>query len=282
MIRFGSTPSLIRVLEQPGFHAISLQSLIVRAVRPILSFSLLCRSARAVKNWVSLIYKGLKHQGRSPLSLPLMDNPSRPAKPAMKIMPKVDRHGQAAILSETDYARIRKALTLGWHKAFFDIARYTGERWGAICQLKVADVYDWRGQPHENITFRAATRKADPNGRRSTRQVPTHPALADLLRVYDIDRARGDRPLFPAAQNPRRPVQFSTVDKMLRTAIDRAGLDGRGISTHSTRRSFVTRLYENGADISTIQRLTGHKDLKSLCLYIEHDPDRAKAAIAML
>jgi len=47
-------------------------------------------------------------------------------------MPKVSRHGQAAILSDADYSRIRKHLKHKQHRLVWDIARFTGERWGAI------------------------------------------------------------------------------------------------------------------------------------------------------
>jgi integrase/recombinase XerD len=56
-------------------------------------------------------------------------------------MPKNNRSGQASILNETDYQKIRKAIPTEY-RLLFDIARYTGERWGAIVQLRFGDVYD--------------------------------------------------------------------------------------------------------------------------------------------
>ena len=62
----------------------------------------------------------------------------------------------------------------------------------------------------------------------------------------------------------------------------KAGLAAKGISTHSTRVTFITKLHEQGTDIYTIQQITGHKDLKALAGYINISPDRIKNAINLL
>jgi hypothetical protein len=101
-------------------------------------------------------------------------------------MGKNNRHGQAEILSASDCDRIRRSIISKHHLLFWDIARYTGERWGAICQLKVSDVYQdaIASEPHDEITFRKATRKASPSGKQETRQCPVHPELSRLLKAY--------------------------------------------------------------------------------------------------
>jgi len=196
-------------------------------------------------------------------------------------MPKNFGHGQASLLTESDFAKIRKQLTNRQHRLFFDLARWTGERWGAICQVQVTDVYAdaYRSVPHAYITFRAATRKANPNGTRATRQVPVHPQLKEILEGY---KPPLEAYLFPSRQRPGRPITWSTADKFLRSALLRAGLDQKGISTHSTRRSFITNLYLKGVDPATLMQVTGHKDVRSLMKYIELSQDRAQAAISLL
>lgn len=69
-------------------------------------------------------------------------------------MPKNNRSGQSAILSNTDYSRIRKNFKSPHHRLMWDIAQFTGERWGAIIKLKISDVYS-QGEVREEITFRA-------------------------------------------------------------------------------------------------------------------------------
>lgn len=197
-------------------------------------------------------------------------------------MGKNNRHGQAEILSASDCDRIRKAIISKHHLLFWDIARYTGERWGAICQLKVSDVYQdaIASKPHDEITFRKSTRKASPSGKQETRQCPVHPELARILKAY---QPKSSGYLFPSLGFGGGHIAFNTCDKWLRAAAVRAGLGHRGISTHSTRRTFITCLYyDRGVDIKTLQAITGHSDLKSLQRYIEVTDDRKAAAIALL
>jgi integrase/recombinase XerD len=195
---------------------------------------------------------------------------------------KSNRHGQAAILSDVDYTKIRRHLKSDTHKLFFDIAKWTGERWGAIAQLQVGDVYSdpVLSLPHEQITFRASTRKASPKGERSTRQVPVHPQLRDVLMAYN-PAIQPSAYLFPSPLG-EQPITFSAADKWFRAAVAQAGLRHKGFSTHSTRRTLITNLSQKGIGLKVIQAVTGHRDLKSLLRYIEVSPEQVKEAIAVL
>lgn len=189
-------------------------------------------------------------------------------------------HGKAALISDGDYARLRKIITKPTYRLLFDIARYTGERWGAIVQLQVSDAYDFKARPHSHITFRASTRKAAPGGQQNTRQCPVHPLLDEILSAYPIEAGQSGW-LFPNPSGTSH-ISLRAADFIFRRAVSEAGLDHKGISTHSTRRTFITRLYEKGVDLRTIQLITGHADMKALLGYVELSPDRAKRAIAVL
>lgn len=193
---------------------------------------------------------------------------------------KVEGHGQAAIITDLDYVKIRRQFRSQKYQLLLDIARYTGERWGAIVQLGVNDVYDADWQPRDYITFKAATTKADTKGNHRTRQVPTHPILKEKLAAYRHNSCSGW--LFPNRLDETKHISLRAADLMLRGAIAQADLTNKGYSTHSTRRTFITRLWEKGVDIHTIQLITGHKDIKSLVRYIEADPERVNRAIANL
>ncbi|MCC5665592.1 tyrosine-type recombinase/integrase [Nostoc sp. CHAB 5784] len=87
--------------------------------------------------------------------------------------------------------------------------------------------------------------------------------------------------LFPSRDGDE-PMGLRGADQILRTAVERAGLSGKGISTHSTRRSFITKLAKRGVSLATIKKATGHTDLKVLSRYIEVTDDDVKQAIATL
>ena len=192
---------------------------------------------------------------------------------------KNDRNGQSYILSNEEYSKLRKQIKSQKHKLLLDLAWYTGERWGALVQLRVEDVYNQDLTPRECITFRSRTRKASPDGKRQTRQIPIHPTLAESLRAYkpDTDSVW----LFPNKEKDQ-PITLRWADAILRKAVERAGFEALGISTHSTRRSFITKLHKNGTDLYTIKRITGHCNFQALERYVEIDSDRIKGAIATL
>ena len=200
---------------------------------------------------------------------------------------KNDREGQAAVLTYADCSKIRTQIKSRKYKLLFDLAYYTGERWGALVQLRVSDVYNENGTPREYINFRARTRKAKPNSKRKAqdkvlrknRQVPVHPVLKEVLLAYKPES--DSLWLFPGRQQ-EKPITLRWADAILRAAVDKAGLSAKGISTHSTRRTFITNLANKGINLAMIKKITGHTDLKVLSAYIEVSDDDVKSAIATL
>ncbi len=65
----------------------------------------------------------------------------------------------------------------------------------------------------------------------------------------------------------KETVTENYVRNIYKAAGDRAGLDFT-LSTHMIRRTFVTRSIELGGDISMIQQLVGHKDIRSTVQYV--------------
>lgn len=195
-------------------------------------------------------------------------------------MPKNNRSGQAAILTDADYFKIKTHLISPHHKLIFDIAWWTGERLGAVVQLPTNAVFDAKGKPLEYITFPSRTRKASPDGKRHTRQVPLHPNLREILREYGYaHKPSMSGFLFPTSNGH---LQFQSADDALRRAIAKAGLEALGISTHSFRRTLITKLARRGISTATIKKITGHQDVKALLRYIDVSEDQIKEAIATL
>ncbi|MDJ0800177.1 MAG: tyrosine-type recombinase/integrase [Calothrix sp. MO_167.B12] len=192
---------------------------------------------------------------------------------------KNNRNGKAAIINEREYAKIRKEIVSAKYRLLLDLAWFTGERWGALLQLEVSDVFNDDGSPRKFITFKARTRKASPDGKRETRQVPTHETLQELLTAYKLPK--DNKFLFPNRAGDST-LKLRVADKIFRTAVEKAGLGTKGISTHSTRRSFITRLWKKGVDMFSIKQITGHKSYQVLERYIEDDTNRIQEAINLL
>lgn len=178
-------------------------------------------------------------------------------------MPKRDRNGQANIWDDDDLNAVLEELSPSM-RSLFSICRYTGCRVSEARQLHAGDVVG------HYLVFRKATTK----GKR-TRQVAMHPALSQILTEAPLPKTGY---LFPGRGH--HPVSRQACDKALRQACDRLGL--AGFSTHSFRRTTLTRLSNAGVPLRVIQEISGHRSLQELQRYLEVRPEQIKGAIAHL
>ena len=65
-----------------------------------------------------------------------------------------------------------------------------------------------------------------------------------------------------------RPLHPRSIAKILRRAIERAGLDPAHLSPHSLRVGMVSQSYQNGAQLVDIARTTGHRSMTMVRHYI--------------
>jgi integrase/recombinase XerD len=156
-------------------------------------------------------------------------------------------------------------------RALFGICLYTTARVNEACSLNTADVYGTDGRVRDRITFRRATTK----GKQETRSVPVSPELRELLTGYRSDRLY----LFPGRWG-RGHICPESADAILRAAFKRLGIEGA--STHSFRRTAITRMHNERVPIKHIQSISGHKSLSALQRYIDVTEKDKEMAIATL
>ena len=66
---------------------------------------------------------------------------------------------------------------------------------------------------------------------------------------------------------PRRHhLHESVIQRAVKAAVERAEIPKR-VTCHTFRHSFATHLLESGYDIRTVQKLLGHKDLRTTMVY---------------
>jgi len=196
-------------------------------------------------------------------------------------MPKIQRCGRSEIWTPTDLNRLIKSIDNPKHLLIIDLLRYTGERIGAIVQLRVEDVYSDPANrvPRDTILYRAISRKASSKGKRVSRGLPIHRSLANSLKTFDSpDRGY----LFPSPTNRNTHITVASVDRWFRSGLDRAGLIGKGYSLHSFRRTVLTLLRRKGIDIKLIQKFSGHKSLDALEKYLDCDEGELTDVVELL
>jgi len=84
--------------------------------------------------------------------------------------------------------------------------------------------------------------------------------------------------LFPNSAGSH--ISRQAADKVLRQACDYVGL--KGVSTHSFRRTGITKLHDAGVPLRTLQNRTGHASLANLALYVEVNQADVDAAGELL
>jgi site-specific recombinase XerD len=97
------------------------------------------------------------------------------------------------------------------------------------------------------------------------RLVPLSATLLEELRAYW--RRYRPQPWLFAGGRPGAHLSVGNVQRVVRRVARRAGL-GKPVSLHTLRHSYATHLLEAGCDLLTIQRLLGHKDLKTTSRYL--------------
>jgi integrase/recombinase XerD len=109
--------------------------------------------------------------------------------------------------------------------------------------------------------------------------VPIIDRFRDALAAHRPKICDRDSWLFPSPIKDGQSITWSAADKWLRLAVTAAGMEHRGISGHSLRRSFITRLHEAGIDLHSIQQITGHKSVAVLQKYIGSNPRKIRDAL---
>ncbi len=139
------------------------------------------------------------------------------------------------------------------HRALLMTLYSAGLRTGEVVHLKPADIDSGR------MMIRVEQGKG-----RKDRYVMLSQKLLLTLRHY----WREYQPalwLFPGA-DPSRSLTRESVGRLFARAKERAGIQKR-VSPHSLRHAFATHLLERGVNIRVIQRLLGHRSLRSTEIY---------------
>lgn len=188
-------------------------------------------------NAVKLYYK------RNPERILILGELERPKKP--KSLP--------VVLSREEVSRVLDNVKNLKHRAILSIIYACGLRISEAINLEVRDIDSTRMIIH--------LRRGKGN---KDRFVGLSPKILDLLREY-YRKYRPSKYLFEGQNRP----QYSTrsIQKILKRACELAGIR-KHVTVHTLRHSFATHLVERGIDVTHVQKLLGHSDIKTTLIYL--------------
>lgn len=155
------------------------------------------------------------------------------------------------------------------HKALLMTLYASGLRISEALSLKPTDIDSRRMMIHVRLG----------KGNKD-RMVKLSAQLLEVLREY----WRVGRPktwLFPQANDPNRPMNSGSAQRMVSRTAKRAGIIRR-VSPHTLRHSYATHLLEAGTNLRTIQLLLGHTNLKTTSIYMHVSQAQLNAASSPL
>lgn len=139
-------------------------------------------------------------------------------------------------------------------RVMLELALACGLRVSELCALKVTDIESARGLLHIH----------QGKGRKD-RLVPLGTAMLERLREHYRQLRRKTGYVFASVRTGEH-VAPKTVQAVITQAAQAIGLEQR-ITPHTLRHCFATFHLEMGTDLATLQRLMGHKSLKTTLLY---------------
>ena len=155
------------------------------------------------------------------------------------------------------------------NRGLFMLGVSTGGRISELLSLTVADVYQNRRAVTDLLFDKSIVK-----GGEISRAVPVNTdgrrAIEDLITWHreKYGKLNVKRPLFPSrnGQGEKR-MSRRTAHDVLKKAFEAAGLNGK-LATHSLRKSFAQRLYDQTGDIFTVQEMLGHKSVVTTQKYL--------------
>lgn len=192
---------------------------------------------------------------------------------------------QAKVLSSRDVQRMLSAVRRNRNperdRVVVLLSIKAGLRAGEIAGLTWPMVLDSRGQISAAIELHNLVAKKG-----SGRRIPIHPALHKALRMLRTSELRSGRALSGSVVRSERGDAMRPGSIVNWFAALYADLGLEGCSSHSGRRTFVTRaarlVHRTGGSLRDVQQLAGHKSITMTQSYIDGDSKAQRRLVNLL
>ena len=186
---------------------------------------------------------------------------------------KNNRFGQAKVLNTPELDLLIKYLKTENQKVVVSTLRNTGARVGEVVQLK------WRDIGKEQILFPSSITKRKLHSREIFISERFHKHLMEWRIDWTLYKGRKPTPEDYVFYGRKEGSHITTraFQLALDYALERAKIIGG--SSHSFRRSVLTRLHKKQVPLNVITSISGHQSLNTLSLYLQvDDQDKREAS----
>ena len=197
---------------------------------------------------------------------------------------------QARVLTERELRKVLNFCNTQPHairnRTMLLCTHMAGMRVGEVAALTVSDVLAMDGTVKEEIALSAHQTKGNrartvlvPRKLRDelTSYLQQRYGISNLLAVTQTDTQRA---LFPTQKNPKRGFTANTLCQLFHKIYKDSQM--YGATSHSGRRTFITKLADKGVGVRVLMALAGHKSIATTQRYIELNPTIMKAAVELI
>lgn len=197
---------------------------------------------------------------------------------------------QARVLTERELRKVLNFCSTQPHsarnRAMLLCTHQAGMRVGEVAALRICDVLAADGEIKGEISLSANQTKGN-----KARTVLVPKKLRDELEHYLQQRfglenlvavtyTDTQRALFPTQKNPKRGFTANTLCQLFHKIYKSSQMTGA--TSHSGRRTFITKLADKGVGVRVLMAICGHKQLQTTLRYIELNPTVMKAAVELI
>jgi integrase/recombinase XerD len=181
--------------------------------------------------------------------------------------PKKDKTIPRNILTGKEMAHLLDQPNLGTRtgirdRTVLEVFYSTGIRLAELCNLSIYDA-DLQGKMLRINQGKGRKDRVVPLGKHAIRFLREY---ISKVRPHLTRKNRRSRTLF--VNQLSQPLSKQVVSLMVRTSAQKAKLTKK-VSAHILRHTFASMLVKNGADVVAVQKMLGHRDLKTTQGYIK-------------
>lgn len=191
-----------------------------------------------------------------------------------------DRHvKQAKTLTDKELKQVLIYISLHRHaarnRAMLLLTHWAGMRVGEVAALLVGDVTNVDGSIKSEIRLAPEQTKG-----RHARTVFLGQKLRRELTAYiaTLKNLQPGRPLFYTQK--RAGFTANTLCQYFYWLYREGGI--QGASSHSGRRTFITKLASKGVGVRVLMSLAGHRDISTTQAYIDVNDEMQRAAVDLI